>query len=47
LASAWFGRLTDAKEKYDLSKAEFAQLEKLVDMNRVLEALKADKDNKT
>jgi type II secretory ATPase GspE/PulE/Tfp pilus assembly ATPase PilB-like protein len=36
-------RLTDAKEKYDLSKAEFAQLEKLVDMNRVLEALKADK----
>jgi type II secretory ATPase GspE/PulE/Tfp pilus assembly ATPase PilB-like protein len=35
--------LTDAKEKYKLSKAEFAQLEKLVDMNRVLEALKSDK----
>lgn len=36
-------RLTDAKEKYDLSKAEFAQLEKIVDMNRVLEALKTEK----
>jgi type IV pilus assembly protein PilB len=28
-------RLTDSKEKYDLSKAEYAQLEKIVDMNRV------------
>jgi type IV pilus assembly protein PilB len=36
-------RLTDSKEKYDLSKAEYAQLEKIVDMNRVLDALKADK----
>ena len=36
-------RLTDAKEPYKLSKDEFAQLEKLVDMNRVLDALKADK----
>jgi type IV pilus assembly protein PilB len=35
--------LTDAKEKYNLSKAEFAQLEKLVDMNRVLDALKVEK----
>jgi type II secretory ATPase GspE/PulE/Tfp pilus assembly ATPase PilB-like protein len=35
-------RLTDSKASYELSKAEFAQLEKLVDMNRVLDALKAD-----
>lgn len=36
-------RLTDTKEKHSLSKAEFGQLEKIVDMQRVLEALKADK----
>jgi type IV pilus assembly protein PilB len=36
-------RLTDSKEKYDLSKAEFAQLQKLLDLDRVLAALKADK----
>ncbi len=36
-------RLTDSKEKYSLSKAEWAQLEKIVDLGRVLEALKADK----
>jgi type IV pilus assembly protein PilB len=36
-------RLTDAKEKYKLSKAELVRLEKLVDVNRVLAALKADK----
>ncbi len=35
--------LTDTKEKYSLSKAEFAQLEKLVDLDRVMTALKADK----
>lgn len=35
--------LTDTKEQYKLSKAEFAQLEKIVDLERVLEALKADK----
>lgn len=36
-------RLTDTKEKYSLSKAELAQLEKIVDLNRVMDALKADK----
>jgi len=36
-------KLTDSKEKYELTKDEFAQLEKMVDMNRVMEALKADK----
>src|SRR3989344_5772886 len=36
-------QLTDTKEKYVLNKAEFAQLEKLVDLERVLAALKADK----
>lgn len=36
-------QLTETKEKYTLNKAEFAQLEKVVDLNRVLEALKADK----
>jgi type II secretory ATPase GspE/PulE/Tfp pilus assembly ATPase PilB-like protein len=36
-------RLTDTKEKYDLNKAEYAQLEKIVDLERVLAALKADK----
>jgi len=35
--------LTEAKEKYKLSKAEFAQLEKIVDLERVLAALKTDK----
>lgn len=35
--------LTESKEKYELSKAEFAQLEKKADMKRVLEALKAEK----
>ncbi len=36
-------RLTDTKEQYKLSKAEFAQLQKVVDLDRVLEALKAEK----
>lgn len=36
-------KLTDTKEQYFLSKAEFAQLEKMVDLNNVLAALKADK----
>ncbi|MBU6426703.1 GspE/PulE family protein [Patescibacteria group bacterium] len=36
-------RLTDAKEQYFLSKAEFAQLEKIVSLDRVLAALKAEK----
>jgi type IV pilus assembly protein PilB len=35
--------LTESKDKYMLSKAEFSQLEKIVDLNRVMEALKADK----
>ncbi len=35
--------LTETKEKYSLSKPEFAQLEKLVDLERVMTALKADK----
>jgi type IV pilus assembly protein PilB len=35
--------LTDTKEPYKLSKDEFAQLQKLADMDRVLAALKADK----
>jgi len=34
--------LTESKKSYQLSSAEFAQLEKRVDMNRVLEALKAE-----
>jgi len=32
--------LTESKKAYQLSSAEFTQLEKIVDMNRVLEALK-------
>jgi type II secretory ATPase GspE/PulE/Tfp pilus assembly ATPase PilB-like protein len=36
-------RLTDSKEQYSLTKAEFAQLEKVVDLDRVMTALKADK----
>ncbi len=36
-------KLTDKKEKYTLSKDEFSQLEKIVDMDRVLETLKSDK----
>src|SRR4029077_1384448 len=35
-------RLTDSRQEYKLSKAEFGQLAKTVDMNRVLEALKAE-----
>ncbi len=35
--------LTDAKQQYKLSKDEFAELAKLVDMNRVLLALKQEK----
>ena len=35
--------LTESKAKYSLSKAEFAELEKLVDLERVMVALKADK----
>jgi type II secretory ATPase GspE/PulE/Tfp pilus assembly ATPase PilB-like protein len=36
-------RLTDSKVAYFLSKDEFAQLEKLVDLGRVLDALKEEK----
>ena len=36
-------QLTDGKERYKLSRAEFAQLEKSVDLERVMAALKADK----
>lgn len=36
-------RLSDTKEKYFLSKAELANLEKVVDLKRVLEVLKAEK----
>ncbi len=36
-------RLTDTKQEYRLTKDEFSQLEKVVDLNRVLEALKAEK----
>jgi type IV pilus assembly protein PilB len=36
-------KLTDNKESYQLSKDEFSQLQKMVDMDRVLSALKADK----
>ncbi len=36
-------RLTESKEKYSLTKAEFAELSKIVDLNRVLTALKAEK----
>jgi type II secretory ATPase GspE/PulE/Tfp pilus assembly ATPase PilB-like protein len=36
-------KLTDNKESYQLSKDELAQLQKMVDMDRVLSALKADK----
>lgn len=40
-------RLTDSKEKYELSKSEFSQLEKKVDMDRVLQALRDGKAIKT
>lgn len=36
-------RLTDAKEKYFLSKTEITQLEKQVDLNKVFQALKEEK----
>ena len=36
-------RLTDSKTQYKLSKAEFSQLDKIVDLGRVLEALKLEK----
>jgi type IV pilus assembly protein PilB len=36
-------RLMDVKEQYKLSKAEFAQLERIVDLDRVLAELKEDK----
>jgi type IV pilus assembly protein PilB len=36
-------QLTENKEQYLLSKAEFSQLEKIVDLSRVLAALKSDK----
>lgn len=36
-------KLTDTKEKYKLSKAEFSQLEKIVNLDNVLKALKDDK----
>lgn len=36
-------KLTDSKQEYKLSKAELSRLEKVVDLNRVLDALKAEK----
>ena len=36
-------RLMDVKEQYKLTKAEFAQLERIVDLDRVLAELKEDK----
>jgi len=36
-------RLTESRVKYSLSKAEFEQLQKIVDLDRVLAALKAEK----
>jgi type II secretory ATPase GspE/PulE/Tfp pilus assembly ATPase PilB-like protein len=36
-------RLTDTKQKYFLTKDEFAQLQKIVDLDHVLAALKSDK----
>jgi type IV pilus assembly protein PilB len=36
-------QLTDTKEKYSLSSSELEELKKLVDLDRVLDALKADK----
>ena len=36
-------RLTDSKEAYKLSKDEFAELQKIVDLDHVLAALKAEK----
>ncbi len=36
-------RLTDSKQEYKLTKDEFSQLGKIVDLDRVLEALKAGK----
>ena len=36
-------RLTDSKEQYKLSRDEFSELQKLVDLDRVLEALKHEK----
>jgi type IV pilus assembly protein PilB len=36
-------KLSDLKQEYKLSKDEFAQLEKLVDLDRVLNALKVEK----
>lgn len=36
-------KLTDNKQQYKLSADEFSQLEKRVDLNRVMSALKADK----
>jgi type IV pilus assembly protein PilB len=35
-------RLTDTKQAYALTKAELSQLEKLVDLDRVLQALRAE-----
>ena len=36
-------RLTETKEEYKLTRAEFSQLEKVVDLSHVLEALRAEK----
>jgi type IV pilus assembly protein PilB len=36
-------RLTESKREYKLSKPQFAQLEKKVDLDRVLQSLKAEK----
>ena len=36
-------RLSDLKQQYKLTKAELAQLEKLVDLDRVMSALKEEK----
>jgi type IV pilus assembly protein PilB len=36
-------RLTDSKEQYKLSRSEFSELQKLVDLDHVLQALKNEK----
>jgi len=43
IAQRLIRRLADTKEKYTLTKEEIAQLEKIVDLDRVLRALKEEK----
>jgi type II secretory ATPase GspE/PulE/Tfp pilus assembly ATPase PilB-like protein len=43
IAQRLIRRLADSKEKYFLTKEEVAQLEKIVDLERVLKALKDEK----